>query len=150
MYLEEDYSRMWVYFYEDIVRFNDIFIVVEYLCKVNDRYLMNLLFIFRFDIKKLNMLDNLFLFGVGREKRIYVIFLYIKVEFLEFEDYKFEEEKFEGKYCSLCNSINIFLDEVYDSDINEKYYSCLDISYCEKVRLKNNSIDVIIGGIWNE
>lgn len=150
MHSEEDYSRMWVYLYEDIVRFNDISIAVEYPCKVNDRYLMNPSPIPRFDIKKLNMSDNLFLFGAGREKRIYAIPPYTKVEPLEFEDYKFEEEKFEGKYCSLCNSTNTFLDEVYDSDTNEKYYSCSDTSYCEKVRLKNNSIDVTIGGTLNE
>lgn len=73
----------------------------------------------------MNMSDNLFLFGAGREKRIYAIAPYTKVEPLEFEDYKFE-----GKYCSLCKSTNTFLDEVYDSDTNEKYYSCSDTSYC--------------------
>lgn len=53
MHSEEDYSRMWVYLYEDIVRFNDISIAVEYPCKVNDRYLMNPSPIPRFDIKKI-------------------------------------------------------------------------------------------------
>lgn len=149
MHGETDYSKMWVYLYEDIVKFGEITISKDYPVKVNERYIMDPSPIPRFDVPKLNNAETLFLFGAGTEKRIYAVPPYTKVEPLEFEDYHFEVEKFKEK-CKFCGSDHTYLDEVYDSDTNEHYFSCSDTSYCLKRQQKQQGLAVEIGGLWNE
>ena len=83
---------------------------------VNDRYIMAPTPIPRWDIPKLNMADALFLFGAGREKRLYAVPPYTTVVPLEFEDYRFEVESFEGKRCARCGATDTFLDETRAAD----------------------------------
>lgn len=133
MHAEGDYSRLWVYLYEYIVRWGETGIGASYPCRVNDRYIMDPSPIPRWDIPKLNMAETLFLFGAGREKRIYAVPPYTKVAPLQFEDHPFRVEDFTGKRCALCGSTHTFLDESMGSD-GAKYYTCSDTAYCRKVR----------------
>lgn len=150
MHGETDYSKIWVYLYEDIVKYGKITLSSCYPVKINGRYIMDPSPIPRFDVPKLNNAETLFLFGAGREKRIYAIPPYTKVEPLEFEDYKFEVESFDGKICKHCGSKDTYLDEVYDSESKEVYYSCSDTSYCLKRQQRKKGEQVEIGGLWNE
>ncbi len=88
----------------------------------------------RWDIPKLNNSECLYLFGAGREKRIYAIPPYTIVEPIEFEDFKFRIEDFEGNACKECGSKNTFLNEIIDETTNEKIWLCSDTSYCKKVK----------------
>ncbi len=133
MHAEADYSLMWLYLYEDIVKFKEISIGARYPVMVNGRYIMDPSPIPRWDIPKLNMAETLYLFGAGREKRIYAIPLYTKVEPLEFEDFKFRIEDFKGKSCVRCGSKDTFLDEIIDDATGKRVYFCSDTSYCNKV-----------------
>lgn len=132
MHGEADYSRMWLYLYEDIVRFKEISIGARYPVMVNDRYIMDPSPIPRWDIPKLNMAENLFLFAAGREKRIYAIPPFTKVIPLEFDDFKFRIEDFKGKTCQRCGSKETFLDEIIDDITGERMYFCSDTGYCDK------------------
>src|SRR5262249_21570462 len=85
----------------------------------------------RWDIHKLNGADCLFLFGAGREKRIYAIPPYTKVAPLEFEDYRFEVESFPGALCALCGASDTFLDEVVQPD-GSRTYTSTDPAYCDE------------------
>jgi alpha-D-ribose 1-methylphosphonate 5-phosphate C-P lyase len=130
MHAERDYSRMWLAIYEDIVRRGELGGAAGYPVLVNDRFIMAPSPIPRWDIPKLNMADALFLFGAGREKRLYAVPPHTRVVPLEFEDYRFEVESFAGKTCVRCGATDAFLDEVVLAD-GSKLYSCSDTAYCE-------------------
>ncbi|MCA1011960.1 alpha-D-ribose 1-methylphosphonate 5-phosphate C-P-lyase PhnJ [Halobacillus halophilus] len=131
---EKEYSSIWVRLYEDIVRYGEITIGADYPCIVHGRYIFNPSPIPRYDVPKLHQADGLYLFGAGREKKIYAVPPYTDVEPLQFEDYQFEEEEFNGESCRLCGSDNVFLDEIYDSHTGTKFYQCSDTGYCHKMQ----------------
>jgi alpha-D-ribose 1-methylphosphonate 5-phosphate C-P lyase len=135
MHAESDYSRMWLAIYEDIVRRGELGGAAGYPVMVNDRYIMAPSPIPRWDIPKLNMADALFLFGAGREKRLYAIPPYTRVAPLEFEDHRFEVESFAGRACSRCGAADSFLDETVLAD-GTKLYTCSDTAYCESVQMR--------------
>jgi alpha-D-ribose 1-methylphosphonate 5-phosphate C-P lyase len=130
MHAESDYSRMWLAIYEDIVRRGELGGAAGYPVMVNDRYIMAPSPIPRWDIPKLNQADALFLFGAGREKRLYAVPPYTKVVPLEFEDYRFEIETFGGVRCARCGAGDTFMDETVQAD-GSKLYTCSDTSYCD-------------------
>ena len=132
MHGEADYGLMWLSLYEDIARHGEISIGSDYPLLVNRRYIMNPSPIPRWDVPKLHMAETLYLFGAGRERRIYAIPPHTAVEPLEFEDHHFRVENFEGKACVRCGSTNeTYLDEITGDD-GRKYYTCSDTSNCEK------------------
>jgi alpha-D-ribose 1-methylphosphonate 5-phosphate C-P lyase len=130
MHAERDYSRMWLAIYEDIVRRGELGGAAGYPVMVNDRFIMAPSPIPRWDIARLNMADGLFLFGAGREKRLYAIPPYTKVQPLEFDDYGFEVEQFEGVACARCGATDTFMDETVQED-GSKRLTCSDTSYCD-------------------
>lgn len=132
MHSEMDYSRMLVMLYEDIVKWGEITLGARYPSLVNGRYLIDPSPIPRWDVPKLNMAETLFLFGAGREKRIYAVPPYTRVEPLEFEDHRFRVEDFHGICCDRCGSHDNFMNEVYDAASGEKRYICSDSSFCDK------------------
>jgi alpha-D-ribose 1-methylphosphonate 5-phosphate C-P lyase len=99
---------------------------------VEDRYIMMPSPIPRFDNPKLNNSPALYLFGAGREKKIYALPPYTKVESLCFEDHPFRTEDMSGRVCRLCGAADVFMDEFFDSATGEKLYQCSDSGYCEK------------------
>jgi alpha-D-ribose 1-methylphosphonate 5-phosphate C-P lyase len=137
MHAEADYSRMWLYLYEDIVKFNEITVGARYPVMVHRRYLMDPSPIPRWDVPKLNHGEALFLFCAGREKRIYAIPPHTEVQPLSFEDFAFRVEKFHGRRCDRCGSTGTFLDEVVDDETGRRIYSCSDTAFCEKVCKQN-------------
>lgn len=138
MHAEADYSRMWLYLYEDIVRYGEITISYRYPVTVNGRYITDPSPIPRWDVPKLHMADTLFLFGAGREKRIYAIPPHTAVVPLEFEDHPFRTENFAGKSCARCGATDSFLDEVIDNTEGVRSFFCSDSGYCDKRREQCN------------
>lgn len=132
MHAEKDYSLMWLKLYEDIVKWGSVTIGNSYPCLVNGRYIFSPSPIPKWDVPKLNQGRALYLFGAGREKKIYAIPPYTDVQPLSFEDYPFETENFQGAACRLCGSTDTFLSEIHDSTSGEKYYQCSDTSFCAK------------------
>lgn len=134
MHAEQDYAPIWLQLYESLIKYGKVTISSEYPCMVEDRYIMNPSPIPKFDNDKLNDAECLYLFGAGREKKIYAIPPHTKVVSLAFDDVPFEKESFKGKKCRLCGSTDTYLDEITDSATGEKYYQCSDTFYCEEVR----------------
>ena len=132
MHAEADYSRMWLYLYEDIVNYGEITISYRYPVTVNGRYIMDPSPIPRWDVPKLHMAETLFLFGAGREKRIYAIPPHTTVEPLEFDDHTFRVEDFSGKSCARCGATDTFLDEVIENAGGDRVHYCSDSGYCDK------------------
>lgn len=134
MHAERDYAPMWLLLYESLIRYKKVTIAAEYPCMVEDRYVMNPSPIPKFDNPKLHESECLYLFGAGREKKIYAIPPHTKVSSLAFDDVPFERESFKGKKCRLCGSSDIYLDEIFDAVTGERFYQCSDTSYCLEVR----------------
>jgi alpha-D-ribose 1-methylphosphonate 5-phosphate C-P lyase len=132
MHANADYSKLWVLLYEDTSMFGDSRISERYPVMVEDRYAMDPSPIPKYDTPKLGNSKALQLFGAGREKKIYAIPPYSKVEPLKFEDREFQVEKFEDKVCERCGNSGVYFDEVYDDKGNTHYY-CSDTSYCDKI-----------------
>jgi len=134
MHAEADYGRMYVALYEDIVRHGEITLPWQYPTVVNGRYLMNPSPIPRFDNPKLNLADCLFLFGAGREKRVYAVPPHTPVASLAFEDYPFRAETFPGRRCERCGSSDTYLDEVILDGSGRRGYQCSDTAFCLRRR----------------
>jgi alpha-D-ribose 1-methylphosphonate 5-phosphate C-P lyase len=134
MHAEMDYAPIWLALYENIVRVGEIELGADYPVMVEDRYIMMPSPIPRFDNPKLNNSPALYLFGAGREKKIYALPPYTKVESLCFEDHPFRTEDMSGRVCRLCGAADVFMDEFFDSATGEKLYQCSDSGYCEKRR----------------
>ena len=149
LHAEKDYSKMWVFLYEDIVRWGEITLSYRYPVTVNGCYLMDPSPIPRYDVPKLHQAETLFLFGAGREKRLYAIPPYTNVVPLQFEDYGFEVEDFQGHRCRLCDSTHSYLDETYHNKTGERYYVCSDTSYCQKRQQQKSGLAVKVGGLWH-
>ncbi|WP_163536996.1 alpha-D-ribose 1-methylphosphonate 5-phosphate C-P-lyase PhnJ [Gracilibacillus sp. YIM 98692] len=143
LHAEMEYSSIWLRLYEDIIKWGDITIGADYPCMVHQRYVFNPSPIPRYDLPKLHQANGLYLFGAGREKKIYAVPPYTDVVPLQFEDYPFQVESFEGLMCHLCGSDSSFLDEVYDADSGEKKYQCSDTGYCEARQQERGKVE------WN-
>ena len=130
MHAEDDYSGAWLMLFEQIVKYGKTATAADHPVYVNGRYVMAPSPIPRFDNPRMHHSEALILLGAGREKKIYAVPPYTKVESLAFEDYPFAVESFEGKECRLCGSAHVFLDELVDSETGETVYQCNDTSYC--------------------
>jgi len=136
MHAEKDYAPLWLQLFESLVRYKKVTIASEYPCMVESRYMMNPSPIPKFDNPKLHRAECLYLFGAGREKKIYAIPPFTKVVSLAFDDAPFEKENFKGKHCYLCGSANTYLDEVFDQQTGDRFYQCSDTSYCMEMRIE--------------
>lgn len=129
MHAYGDYSIAWLNIFEEIIRYGKASMHADYPVIVEDHYLMAPSPIPRFDNPKLHRNKALILFGAGREKKIYALPPYTKVESIDFEDYPFEREEFTGKSCRLTGASDVFLDELQDEETGETYYQVNDQSY---------------------
>ena len=129
MHALAEYGAMHVRLYEDITRFGRVVTAYDYPVRVEGRYLMRPSPIPKFDNPKLHMNAALQLFGAGREKRIYAVPPWTRVESLDFEDHPFAIESWEER-CALCGSGTSFLDEVLTDDRGGRMFVCSDTDYC--------------------
>lgn len=126
-----EYGLMHVKLYEDIARHGHIATTYDYPVMVNHRYLMAPSPIPKFDNPKLHMSPALQLFGAGREKRIYAVPPYTKVESLGFEDHPFEVQHWDVP-CALCGATDSFLDEIITDDRGTRLHVCSDSDHCQE------------------
>jgi len=130
MHANVDYAKLWVLLYEDTSQYGDSRISARYPVQVNDHYVMDPSPIPKFDIPKLSDNPALQLFGAGREKRIYAIPPYTKVQPLKFLDRDFSVEDFAGKVCERCGASGVYLDEIQQED--GSHFFCSDTYYCDQ------------------
>lgn len=129
MHAEEDYARMWVSLYEDVVRNGVITRTTGYPCVVGGRYVIATTPIPRWDVPRLHRSPFLTLFGAGREKRIYAVPPWTDVEPMTFEDIPFEVEVTPGARCARCGSDTSFLVE-RPSNGGDPAWECSDTAWC--------------------
>jgi alpha-D-ribose 1-methylphosphonate 5-phosphate C-P lyase len=133
----ENYGKMWVHLYENVVEYGEIDIAARYPVMVAGRYLMDPSPIPRWDVPKLDDTDHLTILAAGREARIYAVPPHTDVTPLAFEDRAFTVERFPEQSCHACGSTDTYLVEVSESgsdDGVETRYACNDTSFCRKRR----------------
>lgn len=130
LHAEKEYSGAWVMLFEQIMKYGTATTDADHPVMVEDRYVMAPSPIPRFDNPKMNKSEALILLGAGREKKIYAVPPYTKIESLAFDDYPFEVESFENESCQLCGSTGVFMDEIFDDESGDVHYQCNDTSYC--------------------
>ena len=86
----------------------------------------------RFDNPRLEDADNLFLFGAGREKKIYAVPPHTHVASLAFDDFPFVREDFSGKRCHVCGATGVYMTETVDSATGERVWQCSDTDFCAR------------------
>jgi alpha-D-ribose 1-methylphosphonate 5-phosphate C-P lyase len=134
MHAEKDYGKMFVKLYEDVLHHGEITLASDYPVLVFDRHLMATTPIPRWDVPKLNIAENLYLFGAGREKKIYAVPPYTRVEPLSLDDYAFRVEDFAGHACAYCGSRDTYLNEIPAPGGSGKAYACSDTHFCQSNR----------------
>ncbi len=137
MHADADYGRMWLQLYEQIVRSGRVMQGASYPSMVNGRHVMTPSPIPRCDVPKLHMAKHLTILSAGREKRIFAVPPYTKVEPLDFEDYPFEATKADHP-CDLCGSEHSYLDEVILDDAGNRMFVCSDTDYCRSRRAEGH------------
>ncbi|HWX64784.1 MAG TPA: alpha-D-ribose 1-methylphosphonate 5-phosphate C-P-lyase PhnJ [Rhodanobacter sp.] len=128
-----DYGLMHVKLYEDIAQYGHIATSYDYPVLVDGRFLTSPSPIPKFDNPKLDHSPALMLFGAGREKRLYAIPPYTRVESLAFDDHPFEIQRWEHQ-CEMCGSDESYLDEVVVDDRGSRMFVCSDTDYCDQHR----------------
>ena len=70
-------------------------------------------------------------FGAGREKRIYAVPPYTRVESLDFDDHPFTVQEWDEP-CAICGSKHSYLDEVVLDDTGKRMFVCSDTDFCRQ------------------
>ena len=130
LHAEAEYTGAYLELFEQIVRYGTTTTGADHPVMVNGRYVMAPSPIPRYDNGRLDNADNLFLFGAGREKKIYAVPPHTKVESLAFDDYPFVREDFESKRCCVCGATGVFMTQTVDPATGETAWQCSDTDYC--------------------
>ncbi len=134
LHADGEYTGIWVNLFEALLTRGSPFLGASHPVLVDGRYVMSPSPIPRYDNPKLHQAQCLYLFGAGREKKIYAVPPYTDVVSLAFEDYPFRQEDMSGRKCRLCGAENVYFDELVDEKTGETYYQCSDTGYCQKRR----------------
>lgn len=129
LHAEGEYTGAYLELFEQIVRYGTTTTGADHPVMVNGRYVMAPSPIPRFDNPRLDDADNLFLFGAGREKKIYAVPPHTRVKSLDFDDYPFVREDFSDKCCRLCGASNVYMTQVTDSS-GAVAWQCSDTDAC--------------------
>lgn len=132
LHAEAEYTGAYLELFEQIVRYGTTTTGADHPVMVEDRYVMAPSPIPRYDNAKLDMAENLTLLGAGREKKIYAVPPYTKVESLAFDDYPFVTEEFEGACCHVCGATGVYLTQTVDPATGEQVWQCSDTDFCSQ------------------
>lgn len=116
MHGDADYSRLWLTLYEQIVRSGRIMQGAAYPSLVNGRHVMTPSPIPRWDVPKLHMARHLTFLSAGREKRLYAVPPFTRVEPLVFSDVPYKVEDHAGLICHRSGVKGYFMNEIPQDD----------------------------------
>jgi len=132
LHAEAEYTGAYLELFEQIVRYGTTTTDADHPVMVGGRYVMAPSPIPRFDNPRLEDADNLFLFGAGREKKIYAVPPHTHVASLAFDDFPFVREDFSGKRCHVCGATGVYMTETVDSATGERVWQCSDTDFCAR------------------
>ena len=112
MHADADYGKLWLTLYEQIVRKGRIMQGASYPSLVNGRHVMTPSPTPRWDVPKLNMSRHLTILSAGREKRIFAVPPYTRVEPLVFSDRPYLVENHARLSCQRSGVSGFFMNEL--------------------------------------
>ena len=112
MHADADYGKLWLTLYEQIVRKGRIMQGAAYPSLVNGRHVMTPSPIPRWDVPKLSMARHLTFLSAGREKRLYAVPPFTRVEPLVFSDRPYRVEDHAHLTCRRSRISGFFMNEI--------------------------------------
>lgn len=112
MHADADYGKLWLTLYEQIVRKGRIMQGAGYPSMVNGRHVMTPSPIPRWDVPKLNMTRHLTFLSAGREKRLFAVPPFTRVEPLVFSDRPYRVEDHADLVCQRSGVSGYFMNEL--------------------------------------
>ena len=116
MHADADYGKLWLTLYEQIVRKGRIMQGAAYPSMVNGRHVMTPSPIPRWDVPKLNMAKHLTFLSAGREKRLFAVPPFTRVEPLVFSDRPYQVEEHAHLTCRRSGLSGYFMNEIPQDD----------------------------------
>lgn len=147
MHADADYSRLWLILYEQIVRAGRVLVADSYPGLVNGRHVMNPSPIPRWDLPKLDQARHLTILSAGREKRIYAVPPFTRVEPLAFDDVPFKVEDMDGRVCVRSGASGYFMNELPRAGGGSEF-ELSDSNLGVKTIRRNEGEPVEIGETW--
>jgi alpha-D-ribose 1-methylphosphonate 5-phosphate C-P lyase len=121
MHADADYGRLWLILYEQIVRSGRVMQGAAYPSLVNGRHVMTPSPIPRWDVPKLNMAQHLTFLSAGREKRLYAVPPFTRVEPLVFSDVPYKVEDHASLTCHRSGVAGFFMNEIPQDDGTSRF-----------------------------
>ena len=149
MHADADYGRLWLTLYEQIVRKGRIMQGASYPSMVNGRHVMSPSPIPRWDVPKLNMAKHLTFLSAGREKRLYAVPPYTRVEPLVFSDRPYLVEDHADLTCRRSGVQGFFMNEL-PQDGGGSVFEVSDSNLGIKAIRRAEGEAVQIGATWYE
>lgn len=149
MHADADYGRLWLILYEQIVRSGRVMQGAAYPSLVNGRHVMTPSPIPRWDVPKLHMAQHLTFLSAGREKRLYAVPPFTKVEPLVFSDVPYQVENHATLTCHRSGVSGYFMNEIPQSD-GSSQFELSDSHLGIKAIRRSEGAAVEIGPTWYE
>lgn len=147
MHADADYGRMWLQLYEQIVRSGRVMQGASYPSLVNGRHVMTPSPIPRWDVPKLNMARHLTILSAGREKRIYAVPPFTRVEPLVFSDVPYKVEDHAKLTCHRSGTTGFFMNEIPQDD-GSSTHEVSDSEWGVKAIRVRDGENVALGETW--
>ena len=147
MHADADYGRMWLQLYEQIVRSGRVMQGASYPSLVHGRHVMTPSPIPRWDVPKMHMARHLTILSAGREKRIFAVPPYTRVEPLVFDDVPYRVEEHGGLTCTRSGAKGYFMNEIPQDD-GSSTFEVSDSELGVKTIRQGEGDEVSIGATW--
>lgn len=147
MHADADYGRLWLILYEQIVRSGRVMQGAAYPSLVNGRHVMTPSPIPRWDVPKLHMAQHLTFLSAGREKRLYAVPPFTRVEPLVFSDVPYKVEDHGQLSCNRSGVKGFFMNEIPQDD-GSSQYELSDSHLGIKAIRRAEGADIEIGPTW--
>ena len=147
MHADADYGRMWLQLYEQIVRSGRVMQGAAYPSLVHGRHVMTPSPIPRWDVPKLHMARHLTILSAGREKRIYAVPPYTRVEPLVFSDIPYRVEDHGHLTCHRSGARGVFMNEIPQDD-GTSAFEVSDSEWGVKTIRARDGEPVTLGPTW--
>lgn len=147
MHADADYGRLWLVLYEQVVRSGRIMQGASYPALVNGRHVMTPSPIPRWDLPKLDMARHLTLLSAGREKRIFAVPPFTRVQPLAFDDIPFRVEDHASLVCHRSGVAGFFMNEIPQPDGSARH-ELSDSHFGIKAIRRSEGEAVEIGETW--
>lgn len=149
MHADADYGRLWLVLYEQMVRSGRIMQGAAYPALVNGRHVMTPSPIPRWDVPKLHMARHLTFLSAGREKRLYAVPPFTRVEPLVFSDVAYKVEDHADLVCHRSGLRGVFMNEI-PQDGGGSAFEASDSHLGIKAIRRAEGAATTIGPMWYE